>query len=170
MRRREVIAILGSAIAWPLAARAQRERRVGILMAFDESNSRAKECLSQFTQGLSELGWNNGRNLRTEVRWAGDDVERMRMFAKELVDLQPAVILAFGTPVTAALHRETRTIAIVFVAVSDPVGEGYVANPRTNTRPIDAAVARAICPSLIMPDSIPAPALESPRSRALPPL
>jgi putative tryptophan/tyrosine transport system substrate-binding protein len=130
MRRRELIAILGSAVAWPLAARAQGERvrRVGILMAFDESNSRAKEWLSRFTQGLSELGWANGRNLRTDVRWTGDNVDRMRMFAKELVDPQPDVILAFGTPVTAALQRETRTIPIVFVVVSDPVGEGYVAS------------------------------------------
>ena len=131
MRRREFVIIVGGAgVAWPLAARAQWEpvRRVGVLMAFDESNSRAKEWLSQFTQGLAGLGWQNGRNLRTEVRWAGDNVGRMQTFAKELVDSQPDVILAFGTPVTRALQRETRTIPIVFVVVSDPVGEGYVAS------------------------------------------
>jgi putative ABC transport system substrate-binding protein len=131
MRRREFMAVLGSVAASPLTARAQQSsetRRIGVLMAFDESNARAREWLSQFTLGLAVLGWTNGRNLRTEVRWAGDNVDRMRMFAKELVDAQPDVILSFGTPVTAALQRATRTIPIVFVVVSDPVGEGYVAS------------------------------------------
>jgi putative ABC transport system substrate-binding protein len=132
MRRREFITLLGgAAVAWPLAARAQqgeRVRRIGVLMAFDENDSRAKAWLARFIQGLSELGWTAGRNLRMDVRWAGDNVDRMRMFAKELVNLQPDVILAFGTPVTAALKRETRTIPIVFAIVSDPVGEGFVAS------------------------------------------
>ena len=129
MRRREFITLLGGAAAtWPLAARAQqpeRMRRIGVLMAFDERDARAKGWLSRFTQGLSELGWTEGRNLQMEVRWA-DSVDRMRMFAKELVELRPDVILSFGTPVTAALQRETRTIPIVFAIVSDPVGEGFV--------------------------------------------
>ena len=129
MQRREFITLLGSAAAsWPLTARAQqgeRARRVGVLMAFDERDARAKGWLSRFTQGLSELGWTEGRNLQMEVRWA-DSVDRMRMFAKELVELRPDVILSFGTPVTAALQRETRTIPIVFAIVSDPVGEGFV--------------------------------------------
>jgi putative ABC transport system substrate-binding protein len=99
-----------------------------VLMAFDESDARAKLWLAWFTQGLAELGWSNGRNLRMDVRWAGDNVDRMRMFAKELVGFRPDVILAFGTPVTAALQRETRTIPIVFAIVSDPVGEGFVAS------------------------------------------
>lgn len=131
MRRREFIGVLGGAAAWAVMARAQqpdRIRRVGVLMAFDENDTRAKRWLSRFTQGLSELGWTDGRNLRTDVRWAGDDVDRMRMFAKQIVALQPDVILAFGTPVTAALQRETRTIPIVFAIVSDPVGEGFVAS------------------------------------------
>jgi len=129
MQRRKFITLLGgTAVAWPLAARAQqpeRKRRIGVLMAFDERDSRAKGWLSRFTQGLSELGWTEGRNLQIEVRWA-DSVDRMRMFAKELVELRPDAILSFGTPVTAALQRETRTIPIVFAIVSDPVGEGFV--------------------------------------------
>jgi putative tryptophan/tyrosine transport system substrate-binding protein len=131
MRRRQFIAGLGSAAAWPLAARAQqgdRMRRIGVLMAFDENDPAAKAQLSRFTQGLSELGWSDGRNLRTVVRWAAGNVDRMRMFAKELVELQPEVIVAPTTPVTAALQRETRTIPIVFVIVSDPVGSGFVAS------------------------------------------
>jgi len=130
MRRREFITLLGGAMAsWPQTARAQqgeRARRVGVLMAFDERDARARVWLSPFTQGLSELGWTEGRNPQMEVRWAGDSIDRMRMFAKELVELRPDVILSFGTPVTAALQRETRTIPIVFAIVSDPVGEGFV--------------------------------------------
>lgn len=126
-RRQFISALVGSAVAWPHAARAQQGamKRVGVLMAFDEHDARAKGWLSSFTQGLSELGWAEGRNLQMEVRWA-DSVDRMRMFAKELVELRPDVILSFGTPVTAALQRETRTVPIVFAIVSDPVGEGFV--------------------------------------------
>jgi putative ABC transport system substrate-binding protein len=79
-------------------------------------------------QGLADAGWTDGRNLRMDVRWAAGNVDRMRMFAKELVGLQPDVILSIGTPVTAALQRETRTIPIVFAGPSDPVGEGFVAS------------------------------------------
>ena len=133
MKRREFITLLGgAAAAWPLAARAQQRdkltRRIGVLMAFNDNNSRPTGWLSLFAKGLSELGWTNGRNLRIDVRWAGNDVNQMRLFAKELVSLQPDVILAFGTPVTAAVQRETRTIPIVFAIVSDPVGEGFVAS------------------------------------------
>jgi ABC-type uncharacterized transport system substrate-binding protein len=132
MRRRELIALLGGAVAaWPIAARAQQGqpmRRIGVLMAFNETDSRAKGWLSRFASGLSQLGWTNGSNLRIDVRWAGDDVKQMQLFAKELVGIKPDVILAFGTPVTAALQRETRTIPIVFAIVSDPVGEGFVAS------------------------------------------
>jgi ABC-type uncharacterized transport system substrate-binding protein len=131
MRRRDFITLIGGAAAWPLAARAQQSatmRRIGVLMAFNETDSRAKGWLSRFASGLSQLGWTNGSNLRIDVRWAGDDVKQMRLFAKELVGIKPDVILAFGTPVTAALQRETRTIPIVFAIVSDPVGEGFVAS------------------------------------------
>ena len=103
-------------------------RRIGVLMAFDENDPEGKARLSGFTQGLAELGWTDGRNLRMDVRWAAGNVDRMRMFAKELVDLQPDVILAGATPATAALQRETRTIPIVFAIVADPVGAGFVAS------------------------------------------
>jgi putative ABC transport system substrate-binding protein len=130
MRRREFIAGLGGAAAWALVARAQqpeRMRRIGVLMALVEGDPYEKALLSAFTQGLGELGWTDGRNLRMDVRWAAGNVDRMRMFAKELVDLQPDVIFADATPTTAAFQRETRTIPIVFVIVSDPVGSGFVA-------------------------------------------
>jgi putative ABC transport system substrate-binding protein len=130
MRRREFISLLGgAAAAWPIAASAQQLggiRHVGVLLAFDESDPRPQRWLTSFTKGLAELGWTSGRNLQTDIRWAGNDVDLMQKFAKELVALKPNVILAFGTPVTAALQRETRTIPIVFAIVSDPVGEGFV--------------------------------------------
>ena len=117
-------------MAWPLTARAQqpeRVRRIGVLMEPPEDDPEGKAHLSGFTQALAELGWIEGRNLRIDVRWAAGSFERIRMFAKELVDLQPDVILSRGTPATAAFQRETRTIPIVFVAVGDPVGSGFVA-------------------------------------------
>jgi putative ABC transport system substrate-binding protein len=129
IKRREFIVGLGGAAAWPLAVRAQqpdRMRRVGVLMVGDENDSEAKVLLSGFTQGLGELGWTEGRNLRMDIRWAADNVDRTRMFAKDLVDLQPDVILASATLATAAFQRETRTIPIVFAGVPDPVGEGFV--------------------------------------------
>jgi putative tryptophan/tyrosine transport system substrate-binding protein len=131
MRRREFIALMGGAAATrPLAARAQqpdRMRRIGVLMANDENDPEGKAWLSGFTRGLQELGWTDGRNLQMNVRWGAGNVDLMRMFAKELVDLQPETILAGTTPATAALQRETRTIPIVFASVSDPVGDGFVA-------------------------------------------
>jgi putative ABC transport system substrate-binding protein len=94
----------------------------------DENDPEGKAYLSEFMQQLAELECADGSNLRMNVRWAGDNVDRMRTFAKELVDLQPDVILAYATPATAALQRETRTIPIVFVGVSDSVGAGFVAS------------------------------------------
>jgi putative ABC transport system substrate-binding protein len=131
MRRRQFIAGLGGAAAWPMVARAQQPggpRRVGVLMGLDENDPVAKVWLSGFTQGLSELGWTDGGNLRMDIRWAAGNLDRMRVFAKELVELQPDVILANTTPVTAALQRETRTIPIVFVTIAEPVGAGFVAS------------------------------------------
>jgi len=96
-------------------------------MAPQESDPEGKAQLSGFTQALAALGWIEGRNLQTEVRWGGGDANRARSYAKELVALQPDAILAQGTPVTAALQRETKTIPIVFVVVTDPVGDGFVA-------------------------------------------
>jgi putative tryptophan/tyrosine transport system substrate-binding protein len=116
-----------------LCGRKQRARRIPAgcahrrTVSLAETDPDGKAQLSGFTQGLAELGWIDGRNLRMEIRWGRGDIDRIRTFAKELVVLQPDVILAHGTPVTAALHRETRTIPIVFVTVSDPVGDGFVA-------------------------------------------
>jgi putative ABC transport system substrate-binding protein len=132
MRRRKFITLVGgAAVAWPLAARAQQRdavRRIGVLMSWDESDPVIKTFLSGFMQGLAELGWTDGGNVRVEVRWAGGNVDRLRMFAKELVDLQPDVILATSTPSTAALQQATPTIPIVFAGISDPVGAGFVAS------------------------------------------
>ena len=129
-RRQFIMLIAGAAVTRPLAAHAQqpeRTRLIGVLMSVEENDPEGKTELSRFTQGLAESGWTDGRNLRMEVRWGGGDVNRTRTFAKELVALQPDVILAQGTPGTAALQRETRTIPVVFVIVADPVGPGFVA-------------------------------------------
>jgi putative tryptophan/tyrosine transport system substrate-binding protein len=130
--RRQFITLMGgAAAAWPLAARAQqgsRMKRIGVLMQFAENDPVATAQLSGFMQGLTQLGWTDGRNARMDLRWAAGSVDRDRMFAKELVDLQPDVILAHTTPATAELQRETRTIPIVFAVVSDPVGVGFVAS------------------------------------------
>jgi putative tryptophan/tyrosine transport system substrate-binding protein len=113
MRRREFIAGLGGAATWPLAARAQRAervRRVGVLMAFGENDAASNSFLSAFAQALPELGWSDGRNVQMDVRRGGDNVDQMRMLAKEVVELQPDVILSHGTSATAALQRATRTV------------------------------------------------------------
>jgi putative tryptophan/tyrosine transport system substrate-binding protein len=132
MRRRAFIVGVGGALAWPIAARAQqadRVRRIGVLWTGDENDPFQKQVMSGFTRRLGELGWTMGRNLRMDVRWgAPGNADRMQMFAKELVALQPEVIQAASTPATAALQRETRTLPIVFGGVSDPVGEGFVAS------------------------------------------
>jgi putative tryptophan/tyrosine transport system substrate-binding protein len=130
MRRRDFITLVGGAVAWPLAARAQqseRGRRLGVLVGNDENDPFTKSTLSAFTRGLQDLGWTDGRNLRIDVRLAAGRIDQMRTVAKQLVNLQPDVILADTTPVTAALWQETRTIPIVFVNVADPVGSGFVA-------------------------------------------
>jgi ABC-type uncharacterized transport system substrate-binding protein len=94
----------------------------------EETDPTVKDWLSRFLQGLSELGWVDGRNVKIELRWGGSSVDRTRAFAKELIDLQPDVIFSSGTPATAALQRETRTIPIVFVTVAEPIGAGFVAS------------------------------------------
>ena len=129
MRRREFIVGLGSAAAWPVATRAQqanRMRRIGVLYELEENDPWAKTLLSVFTQALADLGWTVGRNLRIDLRQYGDDINRIRTLARELVGLQPDIILANTTPVTVAIQRETRTIPVVFVNVSDPVASGIV--------------------------------------------
>jgi putative ABC transport system substrate-binding protein len=130
--RRELLAALGgAAVAWPLAAHAQqgeRVRRIGVLMGWPESNPESQSQLASFVQELQKLGWVEGRNLRTDIRWwIAADPESTHRFAKELVALQPDLILSQTTPTTAALLQETRTIPIVF-ALADPVGSGFVAS------------------------------------------
>ena len=129
MRRREFIALLGGAAAWPLAARAQqveRMRRIGVLMGLPENDPDTNARLAGFRQELERLGWSEGRNIRIDYRFAPAGA-RAPVLAKELVVLQPDVILSNSTPVTAALQRETRTIPIVFTGVTaDPIAEGFV--------------------------------------------
>jgi putative ABC transport system substrate-binding protein len=130
IRRREFITALGGAAAWALAARAQqggRMRRIGVLMPYDETEPVGKTQVSAFTQALAGLGWTDGRNVRMELRWSGDDINRIGALAQELVGLRPDIILATGTPATVAVQRETRTISIVFVNVAEPVASGIVA-------------------------------------------
>jgi putative tryptophan/tyrosine transport system substrate-binding protein len=130
MRRREFIAGLGgAAAAWPLVAQAQqgdRVRRIGVLMAGGENDPLEQHLFPAFTRALADLGWTDGRNARMDLRWGGGDINRIRALAKEMVDLQPDVILSNTTPVTAALQRETQTIPIVFATVADPVASGII--------------------------------------------
>jgi putative ABC transport system substrate-binding protein len=129
MRRREFIAGLGSAAAWPVVARAQqgdRVRRIGVLHPGDENDPVRKTYDFAFTQALAGLGWTDGRNVRMDVRWASGDSNRIRALAQELVGLQPDIIVTDTTPATVAVQRETRTIPIVFVGLADPVASGMV--------------------------------------------
>jgi putative tryptophan/tyrosine transport system substrate-binding protein len=130
LRRRQFLTLLGgAAAAWPLAARAQqseRVRRIGVLVAYAESDPEAQARIAAFRQGLRELGWTEGHNLRIELRWGTGDPDRAQTFATEVISLTPDVIVAHGTPALTALHRATRTIPVVFVSVIDPVGAGYV--------------------------------------------
>jgi ABC-type uncharacterized transport system substrate-binding protein len=132
VRRRDFIkVIVGSTAAWPLAAHAQqreRMRRIGVLMAYAESDLTAQSWLAAFRAALGKLGWTEGSNLRIELRWSAGDADRVRTLAKELVDLRPNAIFGVTTPVIGALARETRTIPIVFTSVSDPIGSGFAAN------------------------------------------
>jgi len=134
MRRREVITLVGGATVWPLAALAQqaeRKRRIGVLMGYAESDPDAQGKLAAFREGLQKLGWAEDRNIRMGTRWPiPADTESMQRLAKELVALQPDLILSHITPTTAALLQQTRTIPIIFAAVSDPVGSGFVASFR----------------------------------------
>jgi putative ABC transport system substrate-binding protein len=128
IRRREFITLLGGAASWPLAARAQqgnRVRRIG--MSGDENDPVWKNRLSALTKALADLGWTDGRNVRMDLRWDGGDINRMPALARELVGLQPDIIVTNGTtPGTVAVQRETRTIPIVFANVSEPVASGLV--------------------------------------------
>src|SRR5260221_9601543 len=130
MRRGEFITLLGGAAAWPLAARAQqpdRMRRIGVLMGYAESDREGQANVAAFQGGLQKLGWTEGRNIRIDARWAAADADLMQRFAKELVALQPDLIVTQNTPTTALMLQQTRTIPIIFANVSDPVGSGFVA-------------------------------------------
>jgi putative ABC transport system substrate-binding protein len=131
MRRRDFIILIGIAsAAWPLVAQAQqadRMRRIGVLMAIADNDPEGQARVAAFRDGLQKLGWVDGRNIQINTRWAiPRDKEARERFAKELIGLQPDVILSHATPTTATLLQQTRTVPIVFVGVSDPIGSGFV--------------------------------------------
>jgi putative tryptophan/tyrosine transport system substrate-binding protein len=129
MRRREFIAGLGSAAAWPTVARAQqsgRMRQIGVLVGSAERDPVIQSRMSAFQQALLQLGWSDGRNVQINWRWGAGNGDRIRAHAAELVGLKPDLIFAANTPVVAALRQETSTIPIVFVTVDDPVASGFV--------------------------------------------
>jgi putative ABC transport system substrate-binding protein len=133
MKRREFITLLGGmAAAWPLAARAQQQsqriRRVGVLMAVAESDADVRSGVAIFQQSLQELGWRDGRNIRIDYRWGDANPDRIQALAKELAGLQPDVLVAHSTPSAKGLLQATRSIPIVFLTVTDPLGQGLVAS------------------------------------------
>jgi ABC-type uncharacterized transport system substrate-binding protein len=132
MRRREFISLVGGAAAtWPLVASAQqaeRMRRVGVLMNTVADDAEGQARLIAFGQGLAELGWTDGRNVRIDIRWGAGDAERFRRYAVELVALAPDVILAASGTAVPPLLQATRTLPIVFAQTIDPVGAGFVAS------------------------------------------
>jgi len=135
MKRREFISLLGGvAAAWPLATtRAQkpsRVRRIGVLLALAESDPQVEPRITAFQRQLQNLGWTVDRNLQIEYRWASGDAERFRVLAAELMATRPDVLVAHATPSVEALARETRTIPIIFAAVTDPIGLGLAASLR----------------------------------------
>jgi putative ABC transport system substrate-binding protein len=134
MRRRAFIAFLGggaTAVAWPLVARAQQFKQmplVGVLQDLAESDSIGQAEVEAFRGAFAKLGWTEGRNFRLDVRWAAGNADRMKAFAKELVDEQPDAILSRGTPVTRSLAGETQKVPVIFVVVADPIGSGFAAS------------------------------------------
>jgi putative ABC transport system substrate-binding protein len=131
VRRRTFITLLGGAAGvWAFAARAQqaRMRLIGVLMAYSESDPEGRAWVAAFREGLQKLGWVEGRNIHITTRFATPDVEAMQRFAKELVTLQPDLILSQSTPTTAALLQQTRTVPIIFANIADPIGSGFVAS------------------------------------------
>ena len=132
IERRKFLATLGgAAVAWPLAVRAQQPERVGrigVLMAYAQNDREYQSYLAAFREELQKLGWTEGRNVQIDYRWAALDPELMRRFARELIALQPDVILSSSSPTTASLLQETRSIPIIFANIADPVGSGLVAS------------------------------------------
>jgi putative ABC transport system substrate-binding protein len=129
MRRREFITLIGNAAAaWPFAAHAQQpKRRIGVLMSLVENDPEGESRVRAFVDGLQQLGWTDGRNVRIDIRWAGNPADTGK-YAAELVALGPDVIFASAGPNVAALQRITRSVPIVFANVVDPVGTGFVAS------------------------------------------
>jgi putative ABC transport system substrate-binding protein len=130
MQRRDFIALLCGGAAWPFEVRAQQSgsRRIGVLLGNAQEDSSTVDGLAAFAKSMAELGWMEGRNIQIDYRWGAADIDRMQAFAKELVGLKPDLLVAQTTPATAALQKETRTIPILFLIVSDPVGSGFVAS------------------------------------------
>jgi ABC-type uncharacterized transport system substrate-binding protein len=133
VRRREFIKVIAGSVAvtWPLAARAQqgeRMRRIGVLVSRAEDDPEGQAQVAAFVQTLESLGWTTGRNVQIDIRWGVTDAASSRRYAAEMVALAPDVILTGGSAATAAVQEATRTLPIVFVNVSDPVGAGYVAS------------------------------------------
>ena len=132
MRRRDFITLVAGGATWPLAARAQQPadgmRQIGVLLPFAESDAESRVHLDILRKELQQFGWSEDRNIRIVPRWGAGDVARIRALAKELIALKPDVILARSTPVAKSILHETTTIPIVFVVVSDPVGDGIVAS------------------------------------------
>ena len=131
MKRREFITLLSGAATWPFVARAQqseRIRRLGVLMAVAESDADVRKGIAIFQQRLQELGWKDGQNIRIDYRWGDADDARIQALAKELVDLQPDVLVGHSTPSAKGLLKQTRSIPIVFLTVTDPLGQGLVAS------------------------------------------
>src|SRR6516165_12518125 len=129
MRRRELITLFAGTLAWPLVAGAQQQdqmRRIGVLMNVPADTQWGQAYIAAFREALSKLGWSDGGNLRIDVRWGENDIERDRKYATELVGLAPELVLASGTLSVAALRHVARNLPIVFVQVSDPVGAGFV--------------------------------------------
>jgi putative ABC transport system substrate-binding protein len=131
MRRREFIKGLGAAVALPPLARAQRAspvRRIGVLMAYAESEAELQSRIAAFKNELARLGWIEGQNLVLDIRWSTADVEKIRRDAEALVTSKPDLILSSNSPTTAALLKQTRSIPIIFATVADPVKSGFVAS------------------------------------------
>ena len=131
MKRREFITLIGGAVAWPLVTRAQQPsvgvRRVGVLMGLAETDPFTIKYVQELRNALQNLGWTEGKNIQFAFRFASGDPDLGRTFAKELVDTQPDLIVGHTTPVAAALWQTTRTVPVVFVSITDPVHDGFVA-------------------------------------------
>jgi putative ABC transport system substrate-binding protein len=131
MRRREFITLLGGTAIWPVVAGAQqgdRLRRVGVLLAFLESDAQVQTWTKALETSLQELGWNSGRNIQLDYRWAGPNPDRLRAAAEELVRLSPDILVPVATPALIAAQHATGSIPIVFTNVGDPVGQGLIAS------------------------------------------